>query len=67
LARHSYTKVAFAKLYDRKTQITAADLLDDRVLPFFNGHEVKLLRLLVGRGIKYSGNLERREYALCLA
>jgi hypothetical protein len=41
--------------------------LDDRVLPFFNGHEVKLLRLLAGRGINYSGNLERREYERYLA
>src|SRR5262245_14507584 len=30
----TYTKVSFAKLYDRKTPITAADLLNDRVLPF---------------------------------
>ena len=32
----TYTKVAFAKLYDRKTPITAADLLNDRVVPFFD-------------------------------
>ena len=31
----TYAKVAFAKLYDRKTPITAADVLNDRVLPFF--------------------------------
>jgi hypothetical protein len=31
----TYSKVAFAKLYDRKTPITAADLLNDRVVPFF--------------------------------
>ena len=42
----TYTKVASAKLYDRKTPITAADLLNDRVLPFFDSHEVKLLRIL---------------------
>jgi hypothetical protein len=30
----TYTKVSFAKLFDRKTPITAADLLNDRVLPF---------------------------------
>jgi transglutaminase-like putative cysteine protease len=29
----TYAKVAFAKLYDRKTPITAADLLNDRVVP----------------------------------
>ena len=32
----TYTKMSFAKLYDRKTPITAADLLNDRVLPFFD-------------------------------
>ena len=42
----TYIKVAFAKLYDRKTPITAADLLNDRVLPFFDAHEVKLCRVL---------------------
>jgi len=29
----TYAKVGFAKLYDRKTPITAADLLNDRVIP----------------------------------
>ena len=32
----TYTKVAFAKLYDRKTPLVAADLLNDRVVPFFD-------------------------------
>lgn len=31
----TYTKVVFAKLYTTKTPITAADLLNDKVLPFF--------------------------------
>ena len=31
----TYSKVGFAKLYDRKTRVTAAELLNDRVLPFF--------------------------------
>ena len=31
----TYTKVSFAKLYDRKTPLLAADLLNDRVPPFF--------------------------------
>jgi Winged helix-turn helix len=49
----TYAKVGFAKLYDRKTPITAADLLNDRVLPFFDGHEIKLLRVLTDRGSEY--------------
>src|ERR671922_2838518 len=42
----TYAKVAFAKLYDRKTPITAADLLNDRVLPFYEEKGVPLLRVL---------------------
>ena len=49
----TYSKVAFAKLYDRKTPITAADLLNDRVVPFFDEHEIKLCRLLTDRGTEY--------------
>ena len=33
----TYTKVASAKLYTEKTPITAADLLNDRVLPVLRG------------------------------
>jgi transposase InsO family protein len=63
----TYTKVAFAKLYDHKTPITAADLLNDRVLPFFDEHDVKLLRVLTDRGSEFCGNPERHEYELYLA
>jgi len=60
-------KVAFAKLYDRKTPISAADLLNDRVLPFYEAQEVPLLRVLTDRGTEYCGNPERHEYELYLA
>jgi transposase InsO family protein len=63
----TYSKVTFAKLYDRKTPITAADLLNDRVLPFFEEHGVRLLRVLTDRGTEYCGNPERHEYELYLA
>jgi transposase InsO family protein len=59
--------VACAKLYDRKTPITAADLLNDRVIPFFDSHDVKLLRVLTDRGSEYCDNPERHEYELYLA
>jgi transposase InsO family protein len=59
--------VGFAKLYDRKTPITAADLLNDRVLPFFAEHEIALSRMLTDRGTEYCGNPERHEYELYLA
>ena len=63
----TYAKVAFAKLYDRKTPLTAADLLNDRVVPFYDQHEVKLSRVLTDRGTEYCGNPEHHEYELYLA
>jgi hypothetical protein len=38
----TYAKVAFAKLYDRKTPITAVELLNDRVVPFYDEHGIRL-------------------------
>ena len=63
----TYAKVAFAKLYDRKSALTAADLLNDRVLPFYDAQEVKLTRVLTDRGTEYCGNPEHHEYELYLA
>jgi transposase InsO family protein len=63
----TYAKVAFTKLYDRKTPITAADLLNDRVLPFFDEHDIRLSRVLTDRGTEYCGRPERHEYELYLA
>jgi hypothetical protein len=39
-------KVGFAKLYDGKTPLTAANLLNDRVIPFYEEHDIPLQRLL---------------------
>ena len=54
----TYTKVAFAKLYDRKNALIAADMLNDRVLPFFEDQDVSLLRILTDRGTEYCGQRE---------
>src|SRR5437899_7537139 len=63
----TYAKGAFAKLYDRKTPITAAEILNDRVLPFFEDHGIALSRVLTDRGTEYCGNPEHHEYELYLA
>lgn len=62
----TYCKVAFVKLYDRKHAITAADTLNDRVLPWYEEHGVPLLRILTDRGSEFCGNREHHEYALYL-
>lgn len=63
----TYSKVAIVKLYDRKNALVAADMLNDRVLPFFEEQGVRLLRILTDRGSEYCGNLEHHEYELFLA
>ena len=63
----TYCKMAFVKLYDRKNALVAADMLNDRVIPWYDEHEVKLLRILTDRGTEYCGNRERHEYQLYLA
>ncbi len=51
----TYAKVGFAKLYDRKTPLTAADLLNDRVIPFYWEHDIALQRVLTDRRAEYCG------------
>jgi transposase InsO family protein len=63
----TYAKVAFAKLYDRKTPLTAADLLNDRVVPFFEAHALVVSRVLTDRGTEYCGRPESHDYELYLA
>ena len=63
----TYSKVAFAKLYTTKTPITAADILNDRVLPFFEEHSLPMLRILTDRGTEYCGKAEQHDYQLYLA
>ena len=63
----TYSKVGFAKLYDRKTPITAADLLNDKVLPLFEEHGIVVSRVLTDRGTEYCGKPERHEYELYLS
>jgi transposase InsO family protein len=62
----TYSKIGFAKLYTEKTPITAADLLNDRVLPFFEVHGLPLSRILTDRGSEYCGAVDRHPYELYL-
>jgi transposase InsO family protein len=63
----TYCKVAHCKLYTTKTPITAADLLNDRVLPFYASQELPVLRILTDRGTEYCGKVEQHDYQLYLA
>jgi transposase InsO family protein len=63
----TYCKVAFTKLYDRKNALVAADLLNDKVLPFYEEQGLPLLRILTDRGTEYCGKHDHHEYELYLA
>jgi len=62
----TFSNVGFAKIYPDKTAITAADFLNDKVLPFFDEEQVRLLRVLTDRGSEYSGSMEKHPYQLFL-
>lgn len=63
----TYSKVAQAKLYKMKTSLTAADLLNDKVLPFFENEGLPMLRILTDRGTEYCGKVDEHDYQLYLA
>ena len=63
----TYSKWAAAKLYTTKTPITAADLLNDKVLPFLEEQGMGMIRVLTDRGTEYCGRPEAHDYQLYLA
>lgn len=62
----TYSAVAFAKLYTAKVPVTAADILNDRVLPFFESHMIPVMRVLTDRGTEFCGSPEKHLYELFL-
>lgn len=62
----TYSRVAFAKIYDQKTALTAADMLNDKVLPFYESENIDLLRVLTDRGTEFCGKKESHAYQMYL-
>lgn len=62
----THSNVGFAKVYEEKNALTAADALNDKVLPFFDDHGMSLLRILTDRGTEYCGRTETHPYLLFL-
>jgi transposase InsO family protein len=63
----TYCKVAHAKLYTTKTPITAADPLNDRVLPFHDEYDLPMLRIMTDRGTEFCGRADKHDFQLFLA
>lgn len=62
----TWSSVTFAKIYTAKVPVTAADVLNDRVLPFFEGHGIPVLRVLTDRGTEFCGTADKHPYELYL-
>ena len=62
----TYSRNAIVKLYTEKTAITAAEVMNDRVLPFYEEYNIPLLRMLTDRGTEYCGKPEHHAYQLYL-
>ncbi len=62
----THSNVGFAKVYPDKTALTAADFMNDKVLPFFDSENMALLRILTDRGTEYCGRIETHPYQLFL-
>ena len=62
----TYSRVAFANLYTSKHAITSADVLNDKVIPFFERNEIPILRMLTDRGTEFNGKPDLHEYELYL-
>jgi transposase InsO family protein len=62
----TYSSVGFAKVYTAKIPVTAADTLNDRVLPFFEEQNIPVLRVLTDRGTEFCGSLDKHPYELYL-
>jgi hypothetical protein len=60
------SKLAFVKTYERKHAITAADMLNDWMLTFFEAQGVPLLRILTDRGSEYSA-IGKRTSTRCIS
>jgi transposase InsO family protein len=62
-----FCSLAFAKVYNSKMPITAADLLYDRVLPFYEALGVPVGAVLTDNGREFCGRPETHPYQLLLA
>ena len=63
----TYSRVADVKLYQDKSSLTAADILNDRILPWYEQQGIPVLRILTDRGTEYKGKIENHAYQLFLS
>ncbi len=63
----AFCSLAFAKVYTSKMPITSAELLYDRVLPFYDALGVAVQAVLTDNGREFCGRPDQHPYELLLA
>jgi len=63
----TFSSFAFARLYTAKIAITAADIVNDRVLPFFSEEGIVVNAILTDNGKEYKGKVTEHPYELFLS
>jgi hypothetical protein len=62
----TYSNIGFAKVYRHKDSLAAAEFLNDKVLPFFDEHSIRVHRAITDRGTEYCGKVGSNKYELFL-
>lgn len=62
----TYSNFGFAKVYTERNALIAADMLNSKVLPFFDEEQMRVLRVLTDRGSEYCGKQDQHAYQLFL-
>jgi transposase InsO family protein len=60
----TYSSYAFGKLYTSKHPITAVDIVNDRVLPFYKKHGITVEHILTDNGREYCGRAMIHPYQI---
>lgn len=63
----AHCSLGFAKLYLSKVPMTAVDVLDDRVLPFYEEHSAEVEHILTDNGREFCGRELKHHFELFLA
>jgi len=63
----TFGSFGFAKLYTSKMPTTCADILIDKVIPFYNGMNIPIQRILTDNGGEYCGKPLNHDYELVLS
>jgi transposase InsO family protein len=61
-----HSRFAFGHLYTSKVPVTAVHVLNDKVLPFFEENNCRIMRILTDNGREYCGRLDHHPFELFL-